>query len=140
MENNNQITIQKLENAINTLLNAYEELQEKSKQKDETITNLKETIVMLEEDIANLENNSGKQNSTLGSMLGKIESILDPKKQDNQNEQTNDNTNPTLSFENNKQDNQISTINIDDIIVNPAKIPTKNIDEDRMNKLLGGFN
>ena len=34
----------------------------------------------------------------------------------------------------------IESINMDDIVVNPEKISNKVFDEERMNKLLGGFN
>ena len=140
MENNNQTTTQQLENAINTLLDAYEVLQEENNEKDLTIQTLQDKIQSLEDNIENIEDDNGKQNSTLGSMLGKIESILGGNKTELSTITSAASTDQsTLTFEDNKTE-EIDAINIDDISVNPERTEKNGFDEDRMNKLLGGFN
>jgi chromosome segregation ATPase len=139
MENNTQTTTQQLENAINTLLDAHEVLQEENKQKDQKIESLNQKISSLEDNIENIEDNNGKQDTILGGLLGKVESIIGSSKRPLDEIETKADQ-PTLTFEDTNSSTEISEINIDDIVVNPQRTEGNGFDEDRMNKLLGGFN
>jgi FtsZ-binding cell division protein ZapB len=146
MENNTQQqTIQKLENAINTLLGAYEVLKEKSNAKDVIMEELKHKINLLENNIETIEDKHVKQNSTIGNMLGRIESILEGENNKDEGNNISSIKTPIMTkksidnSENKRKSKDIEAININDIIVNPDKIQNK-FDEDRMNKLLAGYN
>ena len=160
MENNTQITIEKLQNAINTLLDAYENLQEENNKNLETIKTLEEEKAELEAKIDDMEDNSGKQNGAIGSMIGKIESILGTPSKATEELKEDEDKKPELvqstfaitseeeeqkeeSSEENKDEVLDSNITkIDDIVVNPDRqnFDSKNDLDSRMAKLLGGFN
>ena len=76
-------TTQKLSEALNTLIVAYEELQKENEGLNNTIKNLNNRIgeleskkTELETNVSSLNNDSQKQESDISSMLGKIESLL----------------------------------------------------------------
>jgi chromosome segregation ATPase len=160
MENNTQITIEKLQDAINTLLDAYENLQEENNKNLETIKTLEEEKAQLEATIDDMEDNSGKQNGAIGSMIGKIESILGNPSKATEEVKEDEDKKPELvqstfaitseeeeqkeeSSEENKDEVLDSNITkIDDIVVNPDRqnFDSKNDLDSRMAKLLGGFN
>lgn len=144
MENNTQMTIEKLQNAINTLLDAYENLQDENGKNLKKIDELEEENRSLQNTISSLESDSGKQNGAIGSMIGKIESILGGERSSSATQEP---FQPSLIEENEKEedqegsDNAIPVTNIDDIVVNQDKIDTEKKDDidSRMAKLLGGL-
>ncbi|WP_419769775.1 MAG: hypothetical protein ACNI3C_10620 [Candidatus Marinarcus sp.] len=80
---NNSETIAKLNEALSTLIKAYEKLQEENNvlnNQVEKLTLEKNSLIKekenLEEDISNFENSNQQQNTNINSMLGKIESLL----------------------------------------------------------------
>ncbi|RXJ98337.1 hypothetical protein CRU98_09865 [Arcobacter sp. CECT 8986] len=91
----NQETITKLNEALNTLIKAYEELQnentlleqniknleEDKKNLEAKVKNLEETKRNLEDNVNELNDSTEKQNTNINSMLGKIESLLGNKKE-----------------------------------------------------------
>ncbi len=99
----NQETITKLNEALNTLIKAYEELQNENTLLEEKIDNLNKDKKELEAKVGgledknrNLEDNvnelndsTEKQNNNINSMLGKIENLLGSKKNSNKYEKDN---------------------------------------------------
>ena len=82
----NAETIKKLNDALNTLINAYELLQEDNNGLKNRITELEDEVLELETVKEDLENNvttlhtsTEEDNSNINSMLGKIESLLTTK-------------------------------------------------------------
>ena len=73
----NAETINKLNSALNTLINAYEELQEENNSLKNRITELEDDVLELETVKEDLENNVTSLNTS--TMLGKIESLLTTK-------------------------------------------------------------
>ncbi len=93
-----------------------------------------------------LENDTGKQNGAIGSMIGKIESILGGSGTSAQPQ--NEPFQPSLMEENQQDELEEETVasipvtNIDDIVVNQERVDTEKKDDidSRMAKLLGGLN
>ncbi len=73
MEN---ITIEKLNEAINHLMTAYEELKVENKELKQTIESLEDENKNLESNINNLSDTKEQQSSTMNTIFNKIESIL----------------------------------------------------------------
>ena len=86
----NQETITKLSEALNTLIAAYEDLQlenmslksdidqlnDEKSELESKVTDLSDKKSSLENNIDNLNDNNDKQNTNIHSMLGKINSLL----------------------------------------------------------------
>ncbi len=85
----NAETISKLNNALNTLIKAYEELEAKNTNLENRITELEDEVLELEtvkEDLElnvnDFKTNTEEDNSNISSMLGKIEGLLNKKVSD----------------------------------------------------------
>ena len=155
MENNNNITIQKLEDAVTKLIDSYTILDEQSKAKDEEIVSLNQTISTLEVENEELTQHHGKQNSLLDGLLGKVETIVlgeqlldSSKTEDNKSTKSIIKNNKTIkpikdvdiSIPKIKEDELLlSEVNINNSVINPTKSTNKLFDEDKMNKILDGF-
>lgn len=79
----NAETISKLNNALNTLIKAYEELQEENSGLKNRVNELEDEVLDLEGikeelelKISEFSENTEEDNSNISSMLGKIESLL----------------------------------------------------------------
>lgn len=82
----NAETITKLNNALQTLIKAYEELQDKNNNLKERIAELEDEVLNLElvkegleKDVASFKENTEQDKTNIYSMLGKIEDILNKK-------------------------------------------------------------
>lgn len=82
----NADTISKLNNALHTLIKAYEELQLENNNNKERIAELEDEVFNLElvkegldKEVYDLRNNTEQDKSNITSMLGKIEDILNKK-------------------------------------------------------------
>ena len=121
---NNSETIAKLSDALNTLIGAYEDLQNENNSLKNTIEeledaknelesnikNLKDDKVSLEDNLDNIQDNNQKENTNINSMLGKIQNLLG-------NKQVGDVIkNETPSFEEEKSDFALNTENIFDAV------------------------
>lgn len=73
---NNSDTISQLSEALNSLIIAYEELQNENNGLKSEINNLKSEKDSLKHRLEEFENNTQQQNNNISSMLGKIESLL----------------------------------------------------------------
>ena len=145
MENNNNITIQKLEDAVTKLIDSYTILDEQSKAKDEEIVSLNQTISTLEVENEELTRHHGKQNSLLDGLLGKVETIvLGEQLLDSSKTEVKKSTKSIMDFDDitpkiKEEESLISEVNINDTVINPTKSTNKLFDEDKMNKILDGF-
>jgi FtsZ-binding cell division protein ZapB len=145
MENNNNITIQKLEDAVTKLIDSYTILDEQSKAKDEEIVSLNQTISTLEVENEELTQHHGKQNSLLDGLLGKVETIvLGEQLLDSSKTEVKKSTKSIMDFDDitpkiKEEESLISEVNINDTVINPTKSTNKLFDEDKMNKILDGF-
>ena len=88
----NAETISKLNNALSTLIKAYEELQEHNNNLKSRINELEDEVLELEgakedleKNVDEFKNHTQEDKSNISSMLGKIESILNRKSSDNTN-------------------------------------------------------
>ena len=138
-------TTQKLSEALNTLINAYEELQKENEGLQNTITDLNNKITNLEsknkeleDNVDNLNDNTQKQESDITSMLGKIESLLHIRKSDSTKDKA-------IESEPVKEEEPYaSSISVEDIkLETESSAPQQNsskIDLNRMESLLSGFN
>jgi len=145
MENNNNITIQKLEDAVTKLIDSYTILDGQSKAKDKEIVALNETISSFEAQIEELTQHHGKQNSLLDGLLGKVETIvLGEQLLDSSKTEVKKSTKSIMDFDDitpkiKEEESLISEVNINDTVINPTKSTNKLFDEDKMNKILDGF-
>lgn len=87
---NNSETIAKLSDALNTLIGAYEDLQnentaisnklkqveDEKNELEESINNLRSDKTALEDNLDNLQDNKQKEHTNINSMLGKIQNLL----------------------------------------------------------------
>ncbi|PHR73797.1 MAG: hypothetical protein COA66_01690 [Arcobacter sp.] len=136
---NNSETIAKLSDALNTLIGAYEDLQNENNSLKNTIeeledaknelesniNNLKEVKVSLEDNLDNIQDNNQKENTNINSMLGKIQNLLG-------NKQVGDVVkNEIPSFEEEKNDFALNTENIFDAV---DKEDVKEENEEEKNK------
>lgn len=137
----NTQTIQKLNEALNTLIKAYEELQNDNTNLKVRINELEDEVLDLESTKEDLEYNvkefktsTEADNSNINSMLGKIEGLLN-----NKVNSTSSNTNEVKT-----QNNSNGSFNSQsDIKVEEQKKEDENsnkIDLNRMASLLNGFN
>lgn len=157
----NAETISKLNNALTTLIKAYEELQEDNNNLNGKISKLEERVLELEllnedleKDIDQLKGHTEEDKSNLSSILGKIENIL------NRKVETTPNTTTTNSFDfDSKEDKTEETVeekkeeeqNILNLDTNSfsnvlqqkeedKKEDSNKLDLSRMSSLLNGFN
>ncbi len=139
----NQETIAKLNEALNTLIKAYEQLQNENILLEEKISNLEKEKNELENKNRNLENNvielndsTEKQNNNINSMLNKIESLLDNKKEKAP-------IDSSYKKENNEvveDDELLEEKNLDKNYSSQTTTNENKIDLNRMASLLNGFN
>ena len=148
---NNSETIAKLSDALNTLIGAYEDLQNENNSLKNTIeeledaknelesniNNLKEVKVSLEDNLDNIQDNNQKENTNINSMLGKIQNLLG-------NKQVGDVVkNEIPSFEEEKNDFALNTENIFDAVekedVNEEE-KNKNIIENKVENIVLSVN
>ena len=145
----NAETILKLNEALSTLIKAYEELQEENTGLKARINELEDEVLELESTKEDLEKNvdefkdhTEKDKSHISTMLGKIESILNKKAPS----VTATPTNTTVAPEAPKEKIEDKKDDIFSVSANPVKEEPKEesnsnkIDLNRMASLLNGFN
>ncbi len=151
---NNSETIAKLSDALNTLIGAYEDLQNENNSLKDTIeeledaknelesniNNLKEDKVSLEDNLDNIQDNNQKENTNINSMLGKIQNLLG-------NKQVGDVVKmETPSFQEEKNDFALNTENIFDAVgkeeekieieeINKQEVDKKEIIDEKINNI-----
>jgi FtsZ-binding cell division protein ZapB len=153
----NAETILKLNEALSTLIKAYEELQEENTGLKARINELEDEVLDLESAKEDLEknvdefkNHTEKDKSNISSMLGKIESILNKKSSNTSTTSSNHTSSTPVETPKEKVEEKK-----DDIFSNPSN-PASNtlldnvkkeeesnsnkIDLNRMASLLNGFN
>ncbi|RYA22916.1 hypothetical protein [Malaciobacter marinus] len=160
----NQETITKLNEALNTLIKAYEELQNENTLLEEKIDNLNKDKKELEAKVGgledknrNLEDNvnelndsTEKQNNNINSMLGKIENLLGSKKNSNKYEKDNNKFDSReketfIKEQDNSKNSSLDQILEEEIDNTSANFKESSnsenkIDLNRMASLLNGFN
>jgi FtsZ-binding cell division protein ZapB len=159
----NTETISKLNNALNTLINAYEELQEENSELKKNVEGLETALLdvmtskeELEDEINNLNDGKEEDNSNINTMLGKIESLLTQKVNDDVSvtkdkeevitkEKEDETKEPSLLDTTNEQasffnDNDIKEENETKPKEDEFKTDDNKIDLNRMASLLNGFN
>jgi chromosome segregation ATPase len=152
----NAETILKLNEALSTLIKAYEELQEDNTGLKARINELEDEVLDLESAKEDLEknvdefkNHTEKDKSNISSMLGKIESILNKKSSSTSTSSNHTSSTPAETPKEKTEEKK------DDIFSNPSN-PASNtlldnvkkeeesnsnkIDLNRMASLLNGFN
>lgn len=130
---NNSDTIVKLSEALNTLIGAYEKLQDENSGLKSKIKSLEEEKEDLELKLDEYENTTEKQNTNINSMLGKIESLLGNAKKEDTNT-------PSNSFFGTSEVIEESEEVEIEIKEESASSSSENkIDLDRMASLLNGF-
>ena len=153
----NAETILKLNEALSTLIKAYEELQEDNTNLKSRINELEDEVLELESAKEDLEKNvdefkdhTQKDRSNISTMLGKIESILnrkasdvstgvktEEKKENILNLESTSNTNTNTNSEN----NPLNVLKKDETKDEESSNGSSNkIDLNRMASLLNGFN
>ena len=145
----NAETISKLNEALGTLIKAYEELQDENANLKARINELEDEVLELESAKEDLEKNvdefkdhTEKDKSHISTMLGKIESILN-KKAPSVNSAP---SNTTITPETPKEKVEEKKDDIFSVSANPVKEEPKEesnsnkIDLNRMASLLNGFN
>ncbi len=152
----NAETISKLNNALSTLIKAYEELQDENNGLKNRITELEDEVLDLEaakedleKNVDEFKNNTQADNSNITTMLGKIESIL--------NKQAGEVTKTTVlnsvkeeekKIEEKKEEevkeeeaNVLNTLNsFENVLKKEEESNSNKIDLNRMASLLNGFN
>ena len=137
----NAETISKLNEALTTLIKAYEELQGENNKLKNRITELEDEVLELEtvkedleKNVDEFKNHTQEDNSNITSMLGKIESLLN-------NKPSSSTENKTL-FDTPKVEEKEEVVAEEPNILNtPAEDTSSNkIDLNRMASLLNGFN
>ncbi|MCR1815057.1 hypothetical protein [Aliarcobacter butzleri] len=155
----NAETISKLNNALTTLIKAYEELQEENSGLKGKVSELEEKVLELElsnedleKDINQLKGHTEEDKSNLSSILGKIENILNRKV-----ETTSPNTTNSFDFDakdeekkeeiDEKKEEEQNILNLDtNSFANvlqqkdEKKEESNKLDLSRMSSLLNGFN
>lgn len=154
----NAETISKLSEALNTLIGAYEDLQNEKNELEKTILQLKDEKNDLDKKLNDFSNNNERQNSNINSMLGKIENILgnapvkEEKKQEKENipkketeikETPLETANIFDSVNTHKEENIVESIEVSPINDTKEEVVEKEdekLDLNRMASLLNGFN
>ena len=140
----NAETILKLNEALSTLIKAYEELQgdntslkNRINELEDEVLELESTKEDLEKNVDELKDHTQKDKSNISTMLGKIESILSKKAPS---------VNATVAPETSKEKIEEKKDDIFSVSANPVKEEQKDesnsnkIDLNRMASLLNGFN
>ena len=155
----NAETISKLNNALTTLIKAYEELQEENSGLKGKVSELEEKVLELElsnedleKDINQLKGHTEEDKSNLSSILGKIENIL------NRKVETTSTNVSTSSFDFDSKEDEIkeavveekkeeNILNLDSNSFanvlqqkDEKKEESNKLDLSRMSSLLNGFN
>lgn len=113
----NAETITKLNNALNTLIKAYEELQNDNEGLKARINELEDEVLDLESakedlelskmdlesNLSELNDHTEKDNSNITSMLGKIESLLNSTDEEEKKPNNNNTSNNNVQNNNNHQ-------------------------------------
>lgn len=151
----NAETILKLNEALSTLIKAYEELQDENtglkariNELEDEVLELESTKEDLEKNVDELKEHTQKDKSNISTMLGKIESILNKKSTSTPNVTSSSTTvTPEASkVEEKKNDIFNNTTNPNSLLDNLKKDEPKEesnsnkIDLNRMASLLNGFN
>lgn len=151
----NAETISKLSEALNTLIGAYEDIQNEKNELEKTIVQLKDEKNDLDKKLNDFNNNNERQNSNINSMLGKIENILGnnpeknekkeeiPKKETEIKEMPLETTNIFDSVNAPKEDTIAQNIKVNPINNTKEEVLEKDdekLDLNRMASLLNGFN
>ncbi len=150
--NTNSNTVIKLSEALNNLIKAYEELQEKNNEIKEKNDSLEKELFKMKSEKDNLTNNveelnenTQKQESNINSMLGKIESLLGVKPKKELKD-------IIIKEENEPKEEEKEKFNLNNDIFNTqnsslhkeepleAKKDDDSLDLNRMATLLNGFN
>lgn len=152
MMNTNSDTVLKLSEALNNLINAYEELQNENNEIKEKNENLQKQLSeltdqkdSLETNFEELNENTEKQETNINSMLGKIESLLgvksEPKKEikDIIVEEP-EKPAPLVAQESIEIEHNIFNTPIDNEMKSDTKKEDDSLDLNRMASLLNGFN
>lgn len=150
----NAETISKLSEALNTLIGAYEDLQNEKNELDKRIKQLEDEKGDLGKKLNDVNNNNERQNTNINSMLGKIENILgnnNPKelekevikeekiqKENEIKENSHETTNIFDSIEPVKKENL--NIEVEPIKIEKNEKEDEKLDLNRMASLLNGFN
>src|SRR5574344_1455610 len=109
----NAETITKLNNALQTLIKAYEELQGDNNNLKQRVAELEDEVLnlelakeSLEGDLTSLKSNTEQDKTNIYSMLGKIEDLLNKKDENEESIALDESENLLNSFENvlNKKD------------------------------------
>lgn len=152
-----QETINKLSEALNTLIKAYEELQNENSDLKKVVVQLKEEKVKiiqennnLQDNVSILSDNTEQQNSSMYNMLDKIELLLssDVKEKIKEvdafenNEFKNDHTEPAgfNAVDTTKEDEVLPVLENEPEEENLETSKDNKIDLNRMASLLNGFN
>lgn len=147
----NAETISKLNEALGTLIKAYEELQDENTNLKARINELEDEVLELESTKEDLEKNvdefkdhTEKDKSNISTMLGKIESILTRKSSDKAPSTTTSSVSsvtPEIKEKVEEKPNDIfsASLNVEKEIPKEESNSGK-IDLNRMASLLNGFN
>lgn len=164
----NAETISKLNNALQTLIKAYEELQDKNNNNLEKIAELEEDVLnlelvkeALEKEVSELKDNTEQDKTNIYSMLGKIEDILSKKdenqyvsfskseneieeeqKEEEAEEKLDSNLEETTSKEDEAKNESAEILNSFENVLNKKEDQKDDnkLDLSRMSSLLNGFN
>ncbi|QOG11375.1 hypothetical protein [Arcobacter sp. FWKO B] len=137
-----QHSTQVLSEALNKLINAYEDLQLQNKKLNDKINELEEENALMQETIDNLSSTTDKQSQDISSMLGKIESLLSVGDNIFSNDKQSSNTQVTSSTDDQTEE-EISQLLLEENNEvsgdSDEEISTAKIDLQRMESLLSGF-
>ena len=145
----NAETISKLNEALGTLIKAYEELQEENTGLKARINELEDEVLELESTKEDLEKNvdefkdhTEKDKSNISTMLGKIESILTKKSSDKSPSTTTSSVSSvTPEVKEEEKPNDIFSASVSTEKEAPKEESNRGkIDLNRMASLLNGFN
>lgn len=144
----NAETISKLNEALGTLIKAYEELQEENTGLKARINELEDEVLELESTKEDLEKNvdefkdhTEKDKSNISTMLGKIESILTKKSSDKAPSTPTSSVTPEVKEKVEEKPNDIFSASVNTEKEAPKEESNSGkIDLNRMASLLNGFN
>ena len=142
----NAETISKLNEALGTLIKAYEELQDENANLKARINELEDEVLELESTKEDLEKNvdefkdhTEKDKSNISTMLGKIESILTKKAPSATTSSVSTSTSEVSKVEEKPNDIFSASLNVEKETPKEESNSGK-IDLNRMASLLNGFN
>ena len=145
----NAETILKLNEALSTLIKAYEELQgdntslkNRINELEDEVLELESTKEDLEKNVDELKDHTQKDKSNISTMLGKIESILNKKSASTPSVTSSNTVTPEASKVEEKKDDIFSNLTIDsktlkalENALNEKQIPSLNIDSTTLKAL-----